>query len=332
MPRRDVALGDRHKARETRFGGEQVVAARVELALRDEITNREELAIRIEEKAELHRFGHRSRRRLQRRKALVQRLGALWRSGSRRAGDCRSISVSPAPRRAFRRRPRLRVRGQRSRDIDHGRGLMREVHQPCRKFLWLRMISAECRAQGIERAIKLLCRGRTGFAGRREVLEWRHVPGLSASSMPANSSGGRQRAADPLPAGIRKRDQMSSQIAAIHRGDVPRVQRAKISACRTNCRNGRGSAAGRSSLRASLPSRSTVSVVPGPSEVAGADRGEKIEAEIGGRGPVGEYGLWVFLEIVRRQHVVRRRDEGLEVAPGTARDQPQGARVGLGDR
>jgi hypothetical protein len=47
-------------------------------------------------------------------------------------------------------------------DIDHRRGLMREVHQPCRKFLWQRMISAECRPQGIERAIKLLCCGELG--------------------------------------------------------------------------------------------------------------------------------------------------------------------------
>src|SRR5205823_7576176 len=69
---RDIALGDRHKARETCFGGEQVVTACVELALRDEITNREELSIWIQKKTELHRFGHRSRRRLQRRKALVQ--------------------------------------------------------------------------------------------------------------------------------------------------------------------------------------------------------------------------------------------------------------------
>src|SRR5207245_5237304 len=47
---------------------------------------------------------------------------------------------------------------------------------------------------------------------------------------------------------------------------------------------------------------------PGPSEVAGADCGEKIEAEIGGRGPVGEYWLWIFLEVVRRPHAVGQRD------------------------
>ena len=75
MAGRDVALGDRHKARETRFGGKQVVTARVELALLDKITNREELSIRVEEEAELHGLGHGPRRRFQRRKAVVQRLG-----------------------------------------------------------------------------------------------------------------------------------------------------------------------------------------------------------------------------------------------------------------
>src|SRR6266567_3640521 len=58
---------------------------------------------------------------------------------------------------------------------------------------------------------------------------------------------------------------------------------------------------------------------PGPSEVTGADCGEKIEPDIGGRGPMGEYWRWVFLEIVGRQHVVRHRDESLEVAPRKAR-------------
>ena len=38
----------------------------------------------------------------------------------------------------------------------------------------------------------------------------------------------------------------------------------------------------------------------------------------------------IFLEIVRRQHVIRRRDEGLEEPPGPARDQPQGPGVGVG--
>src|SRR5258708_14296035 len=60
-----------------------------------------------------------------------------------------------------------------------------------------------------------------------------------------------------------------------------------------------------------------------PAEVAGADRGEEIEADIGGRGPVGEYRLWVFLEIVRWQHVAPHPDEAFEVAPCTPPDQPQ---------
>ena len=40
----------------------------------------------------------------------------------------------------------------------------------------------------------------------------------------------------------------------------------------------------------------------------------------------------VFLEIVRREHMVPRRDEGLEEMPGPARDQAQRLRVRGGDR
>ena len=39
VPRRDVALGDRHEAREARLRGEQIVAARIELAFGDAIAN-----------------------------------------------------------------------------------------------------------------------------------------------------------------------------------------------------------------------------------------------------------------------------------------------------
>ena len=124
---------------------------------------------------------------------------------------------------------------------------------------------------------------------------------------------------------------MSSQIAAIHRRDILRVQRAKIlrvvpvievaaeplqvahgRECRFQPVYGLGH--------------------PGPPEVAGADRGEQVKAEIGGRGPVRDCRLRVFLEIVRREHVICCRHESLEEAPGAARDQPQCARVCIRDR
>ena len=77
------------------------------------------------------------------------------------------------------------------------------------------MIGAERRAQGIERAIKLLCCGELGSPVVRKCSN-----GLTSQASrifnAGDYSGGCKRAADPLPAGIRNRDQMSSQITAIH--------------------------------------------------------------------------------------------------------------------
>ena len=253
MAGRDVALGDRHKARETRFGGEQVVTARVELALRDEITNREELAIRVEEEAELHRLGHGPRRRFQRRKALVQRLG--------NCGGLGHVPPVTIDRSLCRLRPEEHFdtvlvpafAGQRLSNIDHGRGLMREVHQPCRKFLWQRMMHGRAPRPGHRARDQAPVLWRTGFAGRREVLEWRHVPGLTHRRcrriVGRPQAGGRstpgrhlQSRSDVQPD---YRYPLRRRIADPVGEDLP---------CHTNCRNGRGSAGGRSSLRALLPS------------------------------------------------------------------------------
>ena len=69
MAGRNVALGDRHEARQPRLGGEEIVAARVERALGDEIADREQLAVVVEQKAELHRERCRPRGLLQDREA-----------------------------------------------------------------------------------------------------------------------------------------------------------------------------------------------------------------------------------------------------------------------
>ena len=51
----DVALGDGDEAREPRLRGEQVVVARIERALPDAEADREQLADRVEQEAEVHR-------------------------------------------------------------------------------------------------------------------------------------------------------------------------------------------------------------------------------------------------------------------------------------
>src|SRR5438477_2486278 len=102
---------------------------------------------------------------------------------------------------------------------------------------------------------------------------------------------------------------MSGQITAIHRGDVSRIQRTKISRVIPIVEMAAEALEAAHRGERCFQALDSIGRSP-PSKVAGADRGEKIEAEIGGRGPVGEYGSWVFLEIIRRQHVVRHRDKG----------------------
>src|SRR5438270_9391323 len=96
---------------------------------------------------------------------------------------------------------------------------------------------------------------------------------------------------------------MSSQITAIYRGDVSRIQRTKISRVVPIVEMATEALEAAHRCERCFQALDCLGR-PRPSEVAGADRGEKIEAEIGRRGPVGDYGPWAFLEIVRRQHVV----------------------------
>ena len=77
VARRDVALGDRDEAREPRLGGEKIVAARVERALGHPIADREQLAVAVEQKAELHRERHRARGLFEGREARRQSGGRL---------------------------------------------------------------------------------------------------------------------------------------------------------------------------------------------------------------------------------------------------------------
>ena len=69
-----------------------------------------------------------------------------------------------------------------------------------------------------------------------------------------------------------------------------------------------------------------------PAEIARGDDREEIQPQIGRRGAVGDDRFGIFLKIVGRQHVVFRRDECFEEAPGAPRDQPQRQGVRRRDR
>ena len=44
------------------------------------------------------------------------------------------------------------------------------------------------------------------------------------------------------------------------------------------------------------------------------------------------HGLWLFLKVIGRKHMIFRGDKGLEEAPGAAGTQAQRLRVSGGDR
>ena len=54
MAYRQVALGNAEETREARFRGEQVVTTRVLHALGDPIADRQQLALRLDQKSEFH--------------------------------------------------------------------------------------------------------------------------------------------------------------------------------------------------------------------------------------------------------------------------------------
>ena len=114
-----VALGDGDEAREARFGGQEVVGAAVEAAVRDAVADREELAGRVEEEAELHgleELGGGAARRARRRPASARAAAAerarLSMSASMRAiGAARRVGGPRGGRRRGRRSARPSRRG-----------------------------------------------------------------------------------------------------------------------------------------------------------------------------------------------------------------------------
>ena len=86
------------------------------------------------------------------------------------------------------------------------------------------------------------------------------------------------------------------------------------------------------SSRACAPRRVAELAEGDVAEVARGHRGEQVEADVGGRGPVGDHALGLLLIVVGREPVVRGGHEGLEEAPGLARAGDGASTVGGGER
>ena len=123
--------------------------------------------------------------------------------------------------------------------------------------------------------------------------------------MPARRFAPGSGTLQPLLARIGERDQVAGQVAAVHRWRHSADPAAADPACRTSCRNGRGSARACAMVASVASSRSTASFVPIQPKSRALDRRQEVKAEIGRRGPVREDRRRVFLEVVRRQHVDR---------------------------
>ena len=107
----------------------------------------------------------------------------------------------------------------------------------------------------------------------------------------------------PILAGVGERDEMSGEIAAVDRRDILRVEGAEAFRIVPIVEMAAISLELRHRRHRRLEPLDRVERAR-PAEIVRARRREEIEAEIGRRGAAGENRRRLFLEIVRRKHVV----------------------------
>ena len=132
----------------------------------------------------------------------------------------------------------------------------------------------------------------------------------------------------PALARIGECDEVAGQIATVHGRDIARLERTQICCVipvvEVTAILGHARQCGEGRFE---PFDGIVQ--PDPAEIMRARRREKIYTEIGRGGATGQHRHRVFLEIIRWQHIVGSRYEGLEVSPGPARRHPERLRLGL---
>ncbi len=330
MARRDITLGDRHEARQPRLGGEEIVAVGVERVVGHPIADREQLAVLVQQEAELHRQRGRARVFFHGLEARRQR-----RIGS---GRLREVAAVALDRAAGRLRPELQVGAdivaaldrECAGDVGQGLGADRQGGEALRDILAIGRLPADIGGQRGERILEMAPGHRLHAARVAQVARLR-ARQLDRVGDPLQTTRVGDRMIFPFPAGIRQRDQVPGQIAAVDRGNIAGIERsqiARIVPVEEMAAEARQLAHGR---QRRLQSRDRIDR-PGPTEVARARGRQQIEADIGRRGPVRQHRHRIFLEVVRRQHVIERGHEGLEEPPGAARRQPQDAGVAGGHR
>ena len=322
VPGGHVALGDGEEARQPRLGGEQVVAVGVERRLR-----------RRDSRSTAAGGPRSSRKPNSMAMAMVRAVGSIAASRRSSAGDRRVVAARSSRRRLASDRCAASAQYSMSalasspRSAGQGAGADRwrrwRDAAPARRSRSGELRQSPPRGRPGAR-VQLARRDERGCADRRAKPAAPRGPAPDLSPTPRDGDARVGRIAAPPCRGRRWRARAGgrrdcrcrpTRHSGIERAQIVRVvpvvemaaKALQAFACVAKRRF--------EALDASRACRSSRNRARRPSTAGKAD--------IGRRGAVGDDGVGILLEIVRRQHVVVGGHEGLEVAPGAPRDQPQ---------
>ncbi|HUB16279.1 MAG TPA: hypothetical protein VMB34_30325 [Acetobacteraceae bacterium] len=206
-------------------------------------------------------------------------------------------------------------------DVDRGLGPRIEIGQMRCNALKVRPRLTHAGQKRCERVVELMP-GHCQRASPVPQLVCRLAGEIERVGDACQPLHGRERHDGPFPAGVSQCNQMASQVPAIDRGDIGRIEWAKIArvvpVVEMSAKPAKLGHGGQRHLQPFSRFRRAQ-----PSEIARGRHREEIEPEIGWRRPVGQYRGRVLLEVVRRQHIVGCRHEGLEEPPGSPSGHPQ---------
>lgn len=302
MPGFDVPLGDGKQAGQASFGGEEIVAVRIQPIGRNGKTDGQEFLVRFQQKAEIH---------LQREAAaqgfdVVQKARIMWAGQiGKMIGKCRMHGRGPE------RRLGERVAGQ-------GHGALHRARQRGQGGFRVR----RCRRNRckITDQVEVLCMGPERAAGKQGAVTHR----LPHDAIIRRGLGA------PGAAGLRHCDQVPGKVSAVHRGHVGRVKHAQVAGVVPVVKVAAKAGHALDRLQRIMhPLQGRPLAYP--SHIMRRDGGQEIEPDVGGRRPGGDDRSWDFLEVVRGQEIVLWRDEGFEIPPGPPGNQPQFLRLRGGE-
>ena len=195
-------------------------------------------ALRIEQEAEFHRFGHRDRGRADPAQPCCQRV--------RRLAGLRDIALPALDRAVNGLAPEEQVvRGVVGLSLASVRAISTRAVVQSMRYRYCpgrspRQFSMSLKAVSSFATCSSSCRQWTDRA--RDGAANARAPRESAATRRDTGHGddGRRGRVAPLAGRVCHSNQVRGEVAAVHRRDVARLQRTRDRGCRTSCRSGRG--------------------------------------------------------------------------------------------